>query len=111
MSKIIDSFFKTTEKPEMGRSGKVIYTLLGLIGTAFLIQPITQKTNCCTRLVLQQGILGMVAVGSCHSASAKSAEGIYAHMASPGYCHCFCVDTSAMHLDQGHNGIKLRRGP
>ena len=37
MSKIIDSFFKTTEKPEMGRSGKVIYTLLGLIGTAFLI--------------------------------------------------------------------------
>ena len=64
MSKIIDSFFKTTEKPEMGRSGKVIYTLLGLIGTAFLITAYYTKNQLLHQIGASAGILGMVAVAA-----------------------------------------------
>lgn len=64
MSKIIDSFFKTTEKPEMGRSGKVIYTLLGLIGTAFLITAYYTKNQLLHQIGASAGILGIVAVAA-----------------------------------------------
>ncbi len=65
MSKLIDSFYKAAEKPEMSAISKAVYVLCGIAGALFLI---TAYYNPEHQLLHQigatAGILGMVLIGA-----------------------------------------------